>query len=300
MPRRLCPPLAAAWLLLAALTTPAAMGADAGAAAARRRLELDDMGRIEWPGDPRISPDGRRVAYAANKTIQVVDLKGGNPRTITTPGSAASEPRWSRDGRWLYFLSDRTGKQQLWKLPVDAFGEAMQVSTLDRGVDELNLSPDESRLLLTLEGVVDLSGKAAPSAEEKAKEKPVPWVITRLHFKEDAGDGYLTSESQQHLYIYDLRTKALRQVTSGDYSESDAAWSPDGQSIVFASNRDAEPDASYKTDLWIVSAQDGDSGKLTRLTNDDSVKSLPAGAPTVARLPMCPRWTASTASSNSR
>ena len=207
MPRRLCPPLAAAWLLLAALTTPAAMGADPGAAAARRRLELDDMGHIESPGDPRISPDGRRVAYAAKDTLQVVDLKGGTPRTITTPGSAASEPRWSRDGRWLYFLSDRTGKQQLWKLPIDAFGEATQVSTLDRGVDELNLSADESRLLLTLEGVVDLSGKAPPSAEDKAKEKPVPWVITRLHFKEDSGDGYLTEQSQQHLYIYDLRTK---------------------------------------------------------------------------------------------
>ena len=73
----------------------------------------------------------------------------------------------------------------------------MQVSTLDRGVDDLNLSADESRLLLTLEGVVDLSGKAAPSAEEKAKEKPVPWVITRLHFKEDAGDGYLNGNATQ-------------------------------------------------------------------------------------------------------
>ena len=48
---------------------------------------------------------------------------------------------------------------------------------------------------------------------------------------------------------------------------------------MFASNREAEPDASYKTDLWIVSTGEGDAAKLTRLTNDDSVKSLPRWSP---------------------
>jgi dipeptidyl aminopeptidase/acylaminoacyl peptidase len=282
-------PMTAAWLLLAALQAPPAQAADTAASPAPRRLELDDLERIEQLSQPHLSPDGRRVAFTAKDMVHVVDLDGGTPRAVTASGSAASDSRWSRDGRWLYFLSDRADKkQQLWKLPTDTFGEATQLSSLDRGIDDLNLSPDETRLLVVLAGTIDTqatsdpAGKAANAESGAAKtepKKPALWVITRLHFKEDEGDGYLTSESLQHLYIYDLRTKALRQLTSGDYSESEAAWSPDGRSIVFVSNRAAEPDASYKTDLWIVAADAAPGGELVRLTSDDSVKGSPQWSP---------------------
>ena len=46
-----------------------------------------------------------------------------------------------------------------------------------------------------------------------------PWVITRLQFKEDAGDGYLTGDRAEHLFVYELATAQLRQVTSGPYTE---------------------------------------------------------------------------------
>jgi dipeptidyl aminopeptidase/acylaminoacyl peptidase len=105
-------------------------------------------------------------------------------------------------------------------------------------------------------------------------------VITRLQFKEDAGDGYLTGDRAEHVFVYELATAQLRQVTSGPYTESQPAWSPDGQTIVFVSNREDEPDASYKTDLWLVAAHNTDQGReLTRLTNDDRVKSAPAWSP---------------------
>ena len=77
-------------------------------------------------------------------------------------------------------------------------------------------------------------------------------MITRLEFKEDAGDGYLTGDRAEHLYAYELASGKLTQLTAGQFSESDAAWSPDGRSVVFTSNREDEPDASYKTDLWLV------------------------------------------------
>lgn len=256
----------------------AAADTAAEATAPRRSVTLDDMNKTKWPGAPQISADGKQVAYEVDGQIYVVATGGGEPRAVTSAGSAASDPLWSRDGKWLYFLSDRADKKsQLWKLTMTSFGEATQVTTFDRGVDTLNLSPDESQLLLSIKGAVEEKSATRNDAPVVATvPKPQPWVITRLHFKEDAEDGYLTGDRAEHLYVYDLKAQGLRQITSGDYSESEAAWSPDGRSVVFTSNREAEPDESYKNDLWIVAADNTDRGQnLRRLTNDDWVKSAP-------------------------
>ena len=261
-----------------------AVAADAPeTATSRRAITLDDMNKDKWPGAPRLSADGKQVAYEVDGQIYVVPSGGGEPRAVTTAGSNASHPRWSRDGKWLYFLSDRADKKyQLWKLSLTRFGEATQVTTSDRNIELLNLSSDESALLLSFKGVVEQKSASggAPAQPPVTVAKPEPWVITRLHFKEDAEDGYLTGDRSEHLYIYDLKSQALRQVTSGDYSESEPAWSPDGRSIVFTSNREAEPDESYKNDLWVVDANATDGGKTPRrLTNDDWVKSAPEFSP---------------------
>jgi dipeptidyl aminopeptidase/acylaminoacyl peptidase len=107
-----------------------------------------------------------------------------------------------------------------------------------------------------------------------------PWVITRLHFKEDAGEGYLTGWPSDHLYLYDIGKEELIQITSGRFTESEAAWSADGQQVVFVSNREDDPDVGYESDLWTVSAREGiDSRPLARLTNDKRVKSSPQWSP---------------------
>jgi len=54
-------------------------------------------------------------------------VDGGLPRRLTTASSDENVPSWSRDGRWIYFSSDRTGKRQIWKAPAEG-GEAVQVT----------------------------------------------------------------------------------------------------------------------------------------------------------------------------
>jgi dipeptidyl aminopeptidase/acylaminoacyl peptidase len=266
------------------MTATAAEPAASAPAATPRLVTLEDIGAIKWPGAPRVSPDGRLVTYAVDDQVFVVPIAGGTPRAVTSAGSKASDPRWSRDGKALFFLSDRAGKKyQVWKLPIDTFGEAQQLSDFDRGIEALNLSPDESQVLLTIRGKYEPPGKQTEGEEggdAKTEKKPEPFVIDRLHFKEDAADGYITGDRAEHLYVYDFRTRALKQITTGAYSESEAAWSPDGRRIVFASNREPDPDASYKADLWIVDANNTDGGQsLVRLTNDDWTKSAPAWSP---------------------
>ena len=80
---------------------------------------------------------------------------------------------WSRDGAWLYFLSDRADKKsQLWKLPLTSFGEATQVTTFERGIDDLNFSPDESRLLLSFKGPVEKKSAGTDAQPAPAVRSP--------------------------------------------------------------------------------------------------------------------------------
>jgi len=140
-----------------------------------------------------------------------------------------------------------------------------------RTISSTNLSPDESRVLLTF-SARDLG---PPAGDDDSP--PEPFVITRRQFKRDRGQGYLTAADTQHLYVYDIESGELRQLTDGRFDEGQPAWSPDGNSVVFVSNREAEPDASYRSDIWIVAA-DG-NGEPRRLTDNDQQKYAPAFSP---------------------
>ncbi|MCI0517876.1 MAG: LpqB family beta-propeller domain-containing protein, partial [Woeseiaceae bacterium] len=237
----------------------------------RQPVTLEDIGAIVDVGSPQISPDGQWVAYESADQVFIVSTRSGPAKSVTTGGSTASGPRWSANGKALYFLSDRSGSSQLWKLDLQGFGEAVQVTGLDVPVNTIRLSPDETRLLLPLQ---------ASATSAAAGEKRKPWVIDRLQFKEDADDGYITDDPPGHLQVYELASRKLTPVTSGAYVESEAAWSPDGREIVFVSNREADPDASYRTDIWRIAASgDGDLASPVRLTNNDHTKQAPAWSP---------------------
>ncbi len=241
-----------------------------------RPLTIDDYDRVKDVGRPAISVDGRTVAFTLDDQLYVVPVAGGESRAVTSDSSSASSPYWAKDGKSLFFLSDRSGSDQVWQLPLDTFGEAIRLTDIEGGVSSLDLSRDESRLLLIQED--------KPGAEEASEEKE-PWVITRRQFKEDAGDGYLTGMNPQHLYTYDIATAEMRQLTAGHYSEQDAAWSPDGTEIAFVSNRDEDPDARYGNELWVVAAAaespatDESAGGFRRLTTGDDVKDSPIWSP---------------------
>ncbi len=158
---------------------------------------------MKYPANLAISRDGKQLAYWLDKQIYVVPLAGGTPRAVTSAGSSAWDPYWSKDGSTLYFLSDRSGTSQLWKLPLADFGEAQQVTTFEQGIDRLRFSPDESRLLL---GFTDSALQAPAKTEDGKEPSPKPFVITRLEFKEDAGDGYLTGDRAEHLHALDIAT----------------------------------------------------------------------------------------------
>jgi Tol biopolymer transport system component/serine/threonine protein kinase len=82
-------------------------------------------------GTPRWSPDARRLVFDSpeegDSNIYVIDADGGAPRRLTQEPSADGPGTWSRNGRWIYFASDRSGNPQIWKMPSEG-GDAVQVT----------------------------------------------------------------------------------------------------------------------------------------------------------------------------
>ncbi len=284
--------LAAFVLMLFAAALAVAQAPEKPAApAAPRNLTIDDFFQIKRVSDPQISPEGKWVAYTvttlslktdkSERQIWMVPTAGGEAVPMTAKGVSSSQPRWSSDGKYLAFLSSRGGddaKTQVWTLNRSG-GEAQQLTETIQGVDSFEWSPKSDRLLLVLQDPTPEELEAAEAKEksvEKIKPKtPRPWVIDRLQFKQDY-TGYL-DRRRTHLFVFDLASKKMTQMTSGDYDDEEPAWSPDGRFLAFTSNRSDNPDHNFNTDIWVVAADNPDKGmSLQRLTTNAGHDDSPA------------------------
>jgi dipeptidyl aminopeptidase/acylaminoacyl peptidase len=262
-----------------------------------RPITVDDLFQIREVSDPQLSPDAQSVAYTvktlllkedkSEERIWSVPTSGGDAIPLTAEGVSSSHPRWSPDGKYLAFLSARNeGKTQVWLLNRSG-GEAQRLTGTPQDVDGFAWSPDSTRLVVILrdpseEELAEAKTKDKEKGDDDKDKKPKtrkPWVIDRLQFKTDEV-GYL-DRRRAHLYILDLATKNLTQITSGDYDDAHPAWSPDSSLIAFASNRaKPDPDRTYNTDIWVVAANNSDKGaQLTQVTTNPGDDDVPSWSP---------------------
>ena len=285
-------------LLMAVLALVSICPSLAGAQAPRP-ITVDDYFQVREVDDPQISADGQWVAYTVatlslkddeEKTrIWMAPTAGGDAIPMTSEEVSSEHPRWSPDGKYLAFLSKRNeGKTQVWLLNRQG-GEAQRLTETIQDVKDFAWSPDSKRLVLMLQ---DPTPEDLEAAKEKATEKSEgketkdktpkaqrPWVVDRYQFKEDE-IGYL-ERFRTHLYVFDIASKALTQVTSGDFDDEHPAWSPDGKLLAFNSKRTGpDPDRNYDSNIWVVAADNTDKGAHpTQLTTGPGNEDSPAWSP---------------------
>lgn len=176
------------------------------------------------PDDPQISPDRRHVAFTVAAGGRKSDhpdraiwlSRDRQPATRFTGGEANNhDPRWSPDGTQLLFIANRKDveKEMLYLLPV-AGGEAQRLGDLDGSLTVPSWSPDGSKIAVL---------RTDPETEAEKKRKT-----------EDKEDAYLYEEDakRSRLWVVDAVSGDARQLTFGDQSVWDYAWSPDGDRIV--------------------------------------------------------------------
>ncbi|MBI1765301.1 MAG: PD40 domain-containing protein [Acidobacteria bacterium] len=195
-------------------------------------------------GSPHWSPDGQQIAFDARPEssgdLFIINSTGGAPRRVTTDSSHDVIPSWSHDGRWLYFCSNRSGKLQLWKMPV-AGGPAQQL-TQQGGMEAFEAPDGKSVYYLKGRGISGLWRVSTEGTNEEAVPELAEagywryWTINRSGL-------YFVAHNDQFPYQvrhFDFTTRRVRTIATIDkqpaWLTAGLAVAPTGRQILFASN----------------------------------------------------------------
>jgi dipeptidyl aminopeptidase/acylaminoacyl peptidase len=253
----------------------------------KRLISAEDLYNFELVPESQISPDGEKVIYVVQRVekktekkytnLFMVSTKGDQPSQFTYGNHADFHPRWRPDGKEIAFLSNRGNLEkspQIYLIPVNG-GEARPLTQIEGSIITFTWSPDGRKLLCS---IVKTDPEELEREKDETKKKlgVVYRQIDRLFYKLD-GVGYLPKE-RNHIWVIDVNTGKGKQLTDhAVYDEVDPCWSPDGKSIVFLSNRSADPDnMPHEVDLYVMPAG---GGEFRKIDTPRGSKSLPGFSP---------------------
>jgi dipeptidyl aminopeptidase/acylaminoacyl peptidase len=260
----------------------------------RRGITAEDYYAYHFAADPRISPDGKQVAYVVSRidrarnrrvpSIWVASTDGsGAPRELVGEVWSPGAPRWSPNGRTIAFSSGRVsvdsagttgkqepapGKSQLWTVP-SAGGTPRRVTNIANGVSSCSWSPAGDLFVCLVRTGPSDSVNTGPNRSD---------VRHYSHISYKFNDTGWFDDKRSHVWIIDAVTGSARQITSGDdWNDTDPQWSPDGTRIAFVSDRSGkEYDESRNRDVWTIPA---DGGALTEVSTAPGRNTSPEWSP---------------------
>ena len=156
--------------------------ASLAAPAAARPFTAKDLASLDRVSSPSISSDGRYVAYAVRSTdwdgnkgtnaLQIIDLNGdpSKPLVLLSGEKGGPSPSWSRDGRWLYFISGKSGSAQVWRSNADG-SVRQQLTAFPIDVAGFKLAPDLHTLVVAADVYPDCGTLACTKARDDAKAR---------------------------------------------------------------------------------------------------------------------------------
>jgi Tol biopolymer transport system component len=254
------------------------------------------MSRL-YAGDavqPAWSPDGARIAFwrvdgnSGQRDLATIDAEGREePVAITTDMPVDWNPVWSADGRELYFVSDRAGTMDVWRVslepgtgrvekgPERVGAPAQDVAWLAAAREDTSLAY-VSRSALHYLYALKLEPKSLHTTGETQTLQAGALPIGYAHPSPDGASVALTTAgTREDVYVLDVEGRELRQLTDDPYRDRGPQWSPDGSEIAFYSNRSG----TYQ--LWSIRP---DGSGLRQLTDVPDGAWFPYWSPDGSRI----------------
>ena len=235
------------------------------------------MGRI---GRTALSPDGRNLVYtvtyydmAGNRGISSLYIKTaeGNTATLTDEGGNDSSPAWSADGRMLYFLSDRSGDTQLWRVPVTG-GSPVQVSDIEGGIESFGIAPSGDKLFYVKRVQVGKT-KSSDIYEDMAESRAKIYDdLMARHWN------YWDDGSYLHIFVAGFDGRSLkddRDIMEGEmwdapmapyFDEAEIAWNNAGTALAYTCKKQTGLDYAVSTDsdIYVYDVADGTTANICK------------------------------------
>jgi dipeptidyl aminopeptidase/acylaminoacyl peptidase len=268
-------------------------------------FSIQDMVRMERISDAAAAPDGKRVVYTQRSTDMEANKgrtslwllnagkRGTPPQRLTDTGFNASAAEWSKDGNFIYFLSNRSGSNQVWRVSPGA--DATQVTDLPLDVGSFRVSPKGDRILISLEVFLDCPDLACTKKrlDTTAHSAATGVLHTQIFIRhwDTWSDG-----RRSQVFVQGLSDRGVAQGTPvnltggiGDVpgkpfgGREDYSFSPDGAQVAFSVRATAGEPWSTNFDIYEVSV---DGGTLPRnLTADNKAwDAQPAFSPDGSQL----------------
>jgi len=235
---------------------------------------IDQSLELKGAFGPEISPDGQHVVYELTRTnwednsferdLWMVDTATGEGHQLTASKKSSSNPKWSPDGKWIAFLSDRPGqisgtpegKKQIYVMAADG-GEARQLTKVETGVNIFDWSADSKRMAFTAD---DPETKAMKDRKEKYGEYEV------VH----------ADYSMAHLWTLEIPSgesaslpEPKRLTEGASFTVGEFTWSPDGTRIAFSGQRDPDLISSETADVYVVTLSGAKVKKIVSTPGPD-------------------------------